>query len=128
MCYEFKRIKTANLGQLAFLFYLQKKGLCVLFNYVPEYYGASATVNPPKNGSKKGAILVLLSDFLMICCSSCKIWYFHLQNNRSHNQCVLGLKQRQFSNPCSISNRTLKQFLYLVFFLISPLKCISCYF
>ena len=46
-------------------------GLNILFNRSPKYYVTGATVNTLKR-AQKGEIIVLISHFLMIFCSSCK--------------------------------------------------------
>ena len=50
------------------LFYFQKKGLYVLVDHVPIYYGASATVNPIETCTKGGndRIFITLSDDLLL--------------------------------------------------------------
>ena len=58
---ERKSVKVVTL----IYFFLQKNGLYVLVDHVPQYYGASATLNPQKTGPKREK-LVLLSHFLLI--------------------------------------------------------------
>ena len=63
---------------------LQEKGLYMLVDKFPKYYGASATANPPKNWCKGKKHSCVLSHCLMIYCSTGKVWYFHQWKNRSH--------------------------------------------
>ena len=59
------------------LFFLLKKGLYLLFRHVPKHYGASSTVNTPKNVSKEGytRTFITFSDNLFFLL---KMWHFHL--------------------------------------------------
>ena len=50
----FKGIDLGKIGQICDLIFLQKTSLYMLVGQVSKYFGASATVNPPKMSPKGG--------------------------------------------------------------------------